>query len=235
LANTTWWAWFWGEIEHWAFLAVVVALAIEFAALKFGTPYKDKLESAKDLKLAELNNETARLRSDSAANAEAALANARAGRANALAAQSVQTTAEILAIATGLVAREAVSESARSLYIISAIKPFAGKQFDVTSSGFALETFLGSLRQALKMAGWIEVDRSDADTMAHHDGQSNIGGPALVKIHVDATKISELWDAAEALASALKAEGIEAIAEQLPTPENSNSSAIHIVIGPKAQ
>lgn len=62
LANTTWWAWFWEAIEQWAFLAVVIALAIEFAALKFGAPYKHKIEDAKDLRIAELNNETARLR-----------------------------------------------------------------------------------------------------------------------------------------------------------------------------
>ena len=40
LANIAWWAQFWSEIEHWAFLAVVVALAVEFAALKFAAPYK---------------------------------------------------------------------------------------------------------------------------------------------------------------------------------------------------
>lgn len=62
LANATWYAWLWGEIEHWAFLAVVVALAIEFAALKFGAPYKEKIELAKDLRIAELDNETAKLR-----------------------------------------------------------------------------------------------------------------------------------------------------------------------------
>jgi hypothetical protein len=62
LAQATWWAWFWSEIEHWAFLAVVVALAIEFAALKFGAPHKERIETAKDVKIAELNNETARLR-----------------------------------------------------------------------------------------------------------------------------------------------------------------------------
>jgi hypothetical protein len=61
-ADFAWWAWFWGEIEHWAFLVVVVALAIEFAALKFGAPYREKIEAAKDLKIAQLNNETARLR-----------------------------------------------------------------------------------------------------------------------------------------------------------------------------
>lgn len=57
-----WWVWLWDEIDKWAFLGVVLALAIEFAALRLGAPYKKILESAKDLKIAELNNETARLR-----------------------------------------------------------------------------------------------------------------------------------------------------------------------------
>lgn len=58
-ADTAWWAWFWGEIEHWAFLVVVLALAIEFAALKLGAPYKEKLEAAKDLKISEANTRAA--------------------------------------------------------------------------------------------------------------------------------------------------------------------------------
>jgi hypothetical protein len=62
LANAAWWAWFWGVVEQAAFFGVVLTLAIEFAALKAGAPYKAKLESAKELKIAELNNETARLR-----------------------------------------------------------------------------------------------------------------------------------------------------------------------------
>jgi len=66
LANHTWWASFWTVIEHWAFLAVVLALAIEFVALKLAEPHKEKLEAAKDLKIAELNNETARLKSQAA-------------------------------------------------------------------------------------------------------------------------------------------------------------------------
>jgi predicted cupin superfamily sugar epimerase len=53
LTNANWWASFWSSIESWAFLGVVVALAIEFAAWKFGAPYKEKLEKAKDLKIAE--------------------------------------------------------------------------------------------------------------------------------------------------------------------------------------
>lgn len=45
---------FWSSVEQLAFLGVVVALAIEFAALKLAAPYKKQLEDAKDLKIAEL-------------------------------------------------------------------------------------------------------------------------------------------------------------------------------------
>jgi hypothetical protein len=63
--------------------------------------------------------------------------------------------------------------------------------------------------------------------------QSSVGGPALVSIHVDASK-PELWTAAQALATALNAVGIEALANQTSTPDASNANAIHIRVGPKA-
>ncbi len=60
--DVVWWSSFWTQVEHWAFLGVVLTLAIEFAALKLGEPYKKKLDDAKDVKIAELNKETAQLR-----------------------------------------------------------------------------------------------------------------------------------------------------------------------------
>jgi hypothetical protein len=59
-ADTVWWAHFWGEIEHWAFLGVVLALAIEFAALKFAAPYKEHLEKARELQIAQLTDRATR-------------------------------------------------------------------------------------------------------------------------------------------------------------------------------
>jgi len=59
LANAAWWSWFWGQIEQWAFLLVVVFLAIEFAALKFGAPFKEKIERARETRLVELSAQTA--------------------------------------------------------------------------------------------------------------------------------------------------------------------------------
>jgi hypothetical protein len=61
LADHTWWAWLWTTIEHGAFVGLIVALAIEFAALKLAEPHKKALEDAKDLKLGELSRETQRL------------------------------------------------------------------------------------------------------------------------------------------------------------------------------
>jgi hypothetical protein len=171
-------------------------------------------------RIAQLNNETARLRD--------------AAGANAIANQANLTTAEVMAFALGAVTLEKLSEAAKSFQIILKVAPFAGKQFDavVTSSNLELGALLLSLRHALKAAGWIEVDRSDGGAIHRYREQSSVGGPARVSIHVDASK-PELWEAAQALASALNAEGIEALANQTSTPDASNANAIHILVGPK--
>jgi hypothetical protein len=43
LATAKWWSEFWTTIEHWAFLGVVLTLAVEFIALKLGQPHKRKV------------------------------------------------------------------------------------------------------------------------------------------------------------------------------------------------
>ena len=75
LANAAWWAWFWNEIEHWSFLAVVVFLAIEFAALKLGAPFKETLDRAKEVQVAALQKEAEKAKAE-IAQANAAAANA---------------------------------------------------------------------------------------------------------------------------------------------------------------
>jgi hypothetical protein len=101
LTDAQYWAGFWESIENWALLGVVLTLAIEFAALKFGAPYKQKLEHAKDLRIAELNNETANLR-------DSAKLSALANRANLV-------TSEILAWSMGKRGRETISEAGKPL------------------------------------------------------------------------------------------------------------------------
>lgn len=58
LANAAWWYWLWELIGTVAFLGVVVTLAIEFGAARLAAPYRKILDDAKDLKIAQLTNET---------------------------------------------------------------------------------------------------------------------------------------------------------------------------------
>jgi hypothetical protein len=174
-------------------------------------------------RIAELNNETAWLY-------DSLLANAKAGKANALASLSTRAVTEVISSALGLTAPGAISEATKPWYIISKVAPFAGKQFDavVTSSDLKLEALLLSLRHALKEAGWIEVDRIDVGTT-----QSSTDGATLVSIHVDASKDSELLNAAETLASALNAEGIAATVHSMTKTDSANANVIHILVGHK--
>lgn len=228
LADHAWWGSFWTAIEHTAFVGLIVALAIEFVALKLGEPHKKAVEDAKDLKIADLNNETARLR-------ESALATIHTERANALASEANRSTTEALAVAQGLTKRETTAEATRALYIVEKVAPFAGKKFDavVTSIALDLGSLLGSLRAALKNAGWIEIEQNDPIAGVGVLFMDRAGGPALVRIDVDASKDPELLDAANALASALNAEGIAAVVNPTAEADATNASMIHIFVGPK--
>lgn len=64
LANAVRWSGIWDRVENWAFLAVVVFLAIEFAAHHFAGPYKEVVEKARASEIARLNNETEQLQND---------------------------------------------------------------------------------------------------------------------------------------------------------------------------
>ncbi len=189
-------------------------------------PHKKAVEGAKDLKIAQLNNETTRLRAKESLVDDALLANARASLDNALAAQQIGVTAERLAFAQGLITSGQMTEAARTLSIVSKVSPFAGKQFDAVTSSNGLGTLLNSLRAALITAGWVEVNRSDAIRP-----QSGVGAPSLVEINVDSSKDAELLAAATALASALNAEGIAATVN--PKIEADATNVIHILVRPK--
>lgn len=114
VADHAWWGWFWTTIEHTAFFGLIIALAIEFLALKLAEPHKKAVEDDKDFKIAELNNETARLRAKEQLVDDALLANAHAARDIAFAAQQNGVTAERLALAQGLITPAQMSEAARS-------------------------------------------------------------------------------------------------------------------------
>jgi hypothetical protein len=92
LIDATYWAGAWSRVEHWAFFGVVVTLAIEFVALRFAEPHKEKIERHREFAMAELTKEGQRL-SNEAASARADIA-----KANAETAKAQQATEELRAL-----------------------------------------------------------------------------------------------------------------------------------------
>jgi hypothetical protein len=92
---------------------------------------------------------------------------------------------------------------------------------------------VGSIKSALKKAGWIEIERSDPAAGVGIFSMDRTGGLALVRIEVDASKDAKLLHAAEALALALNAEGIAATVEPKAETDAANVNVIHIFVGPK--
>jgi hypothetical protein len=232
LADHAWWGWFWTTIEHAAFVGLIVALAIEFLALKLAEPHKKAVEDAKDLKIADLNNETARLREKGALTVDAVLANAQATQANALASQFLLALSQQLAqLMTPEMRMPGFLNIEQYDRIVSKVKPFAGKQFDqevdITSKELERVGLAGGIGAALKKAGWIEVAR-------HEPSSVDLASVRGVKINVDASKDSELLGAAETLASALNAEGIAATVNPRAETDAIKANVIHILVGPKS-
>jgi hypothetical protein len=64
--NAEWWVDFWETVEHWAFLGVVLTLAIEFAATHFMKAPRKVIDDARQLEVAQLKNDadTARLQTE---------------------------------------------------------------------------------------------------------------------------------------------------------------------------
>lgn len=89
IIDATYWAGFWSRLEHWMFLGVVITLALEFLALRFAEPHKEKLEHQRELKIAELTKDGQRL------SKEAETARASIAEANARAAKAEKETAEL--------------------------------------------------------------------------------------------------------------------------------------------
>jgi hypothetical protein len=182
-----------------------------------------------------LNNETAKLHAQNALTSDALLTNAHAGKSNAITGLATQTIAERIALAQGLVDPKSISEAGRSLSIIPKVTSFAGKKFDavVTSIDIELGTLLIALKNALTIAGWIEIARSDPTAGVGILSMDRASGPALVRIEVGASEDPALLDAAKSLASALNEEGIAATVSPKAESDPANASVIHILVGAK--
>jgi hypothetical protein len=228
VAAATYWLGWVRLIQLIAVFLVAIGVVAEFAGEWISRPLEKTIDDARELELARLNNETARLRAKEQSVDDALLVNARAARDNALASQQNLVTAERLAFSQGLRTKEQMSEAARVLDIASKVS-FAGTQFDAVASSWNLVSFLRSLNAALITAGWIKVVRSDP--VESHGEPSTADGPVLVTINVDSTN-SLLLGAAEALASALNTEGIAAAVTPM-TEADANANVIHILVGLK--
>jgi hypothetical protein len=229
-AATYWLGWV-RSIQLIAVFLVAIGVVAEFGGEWISRPLEKTIDDARELELARLNNETARLRAKEQFVDDALLANAQAARDLAFAAEQNIVTSERIAFAQGLITSGQMSEAARSLSIIPKVSPFAGKQFDAVTASIGLGVFLRSLRAALTGAGWIEVDRGDIGERQRE--QSSVrGGPVLVTIQIDSTRDAQLLDAGETLASALNAEGIAATVNP-KTETDISVNVIHILVGLK--
>jgi hypothetical protein len=107
------------DVANWFFIGSLVVgvvstiLIVWMAGVK--EAYWDLAREAAQLRIAELNNETARLRANDLLTADSLLANLHAGRANSLAVEANRSTTEALAVAQGSVKREDTSETTRGL------------------------------------------------------------------------------------------------------------------------
>jgi hypothetical protein len=146
--------------------SLVAGVISTFVIVKIGNikeGYWDHERQQSRERIAQLNNETIRLRENALSTNDSLLATLHTGRANSLAVEANRYTTEALAVSQGSVKREATSEGTRALYIVTKVAPFAGKTFDaiVTSTDIILGGLMGSLKSALKTAGWIEIEQSD--------------------------------------------------------------------------
>ncbi len=124
--------------------------------------------------------------------------------------------------------------------ISEALKGFAGTQFDMAiNHDVEAIGLLPSLENALKSAGWIEIDwKSGAPIAEINFTRKDLPAVGLVSIsglviQMHPEQVPTLGTAAQALASALDGQGIAAKAEPGIGFPNINTKAIHIVIGEK--
>lgn len=226
----------WGRtVDNWVLIfaaGVAISLAAEvvFSVAHWLNerqlrPLRIEQANLNTLEIAELNNETARLRAKGALVDDALLAAAEATKANALAAQFLLALSQQLSILMrpgmqmpGFLSPEQV------ILIASKVKTFAGKQYsediDIMSADVERAGLLGSIMTALNEAGWVRVVRPKRPSI-----------DAGITIEVDTSKDPELLKAAETLSSALNAEGIAARVN--PKTETDPTNVIHILIGPK--
>jgi hypothetical protein len=122
------------------------------------------------------------------------------------------------------------------------LRPYTGKYFDVALHVEPeTQDLLIAIEDALKAAGWIEIDWKSGQSMAEinfvRTGKPIAGIVSLTGVVIQShpENVPESAAASRALASALNAEGIAAEPQFGLGVANANSKAIHVLIGKKPQ
>jgi hypothetical protein len=206
LANAAWWAWLWGVIEQGAFAAVVIALAVEFVALKVGEPYKEKITHERDLQLARAQKD--------AADSKIALEKFKAPRE--LTPEQRGRIVDKLKKFSGTEYDIAISDSEPEILgLVLAV------ELVLSTAGWTELDWKGT-GQALIRGGKQPLIRLGV----------TIANVLIVVLTDQPPKFFEL---ALALSDALKAEGVDATAGEFGSHamSSTNANAIHLLIGRK--
>jgi hypothetical protein len=240
---------FWNATMIWALvfaalaaIAVVVATRVVFTRTKQLADTEEKLVAAKDKQLAlDLKDKDLKIAELAATSASAetraegfrldiAKAKDRAAQAEARAAEA---TLQLTKLRTP---RTINAEQQKR--ISDKCKPFAGVRFDdAVFTDPESEALLRQIEAILTTAGWEQIDWKGAAIVFLRTNLPKTGLCSLegVVIQMHPQHLSEFWKPAQDLASALKAEGIEAKAEAALGITNDNPMAIHVLIGKKPQ
>ena len=207
LANAEYWAWFWEKVGTVAFFVLVLSIAAEFIAERLAAPHKEKLEHAREERIAAAN--------ERAAKAELALVEYRKSRSDRVAAAATDVAEKLTPFAGTKFDFGHGPEGFREQW------DFAWRFEPVLiKAGWSFTDWLGGTMIA-KLNDWSSGRRIY--------GITNVVNVSL-EMHTDDE--AALSPAARALADALNAAGIAASAGG-----NNNTSAnrgvIHILIGEK--
>jgi len=221
LTNAAWWAWLWSEIEHWAFLGVVVALAIEFAALRLAAPHKKILEDAKDAEMSRLAVQ---------ASGNAAMAADATNRANRARKEAAEAQLALVKFRTP----RRLSVEQKNV-VAEAAKAFGNMKLVLMVANDDEPLNLGiDIADVLKSAGWEWLPYPGVGI---GPGEKPLVGVSVlhhIEIHVFDPALKE---PATALAEALKAvelEDVRLVIEAATQGQpNVNAKAVYVIVGNK--
>ena len=216
--------------HNWAEIAGIIAVAVlvvaEIIQFKYGHRRDDLIAQEQTATNQRHDEEMARLHLDTA-------------QSNARAAEATQKATEAqLALEKFKAPR--VLQPEQWAAIAAAMRQFGNIQFDVAVGPMGdpePEIFGRTLADTLSNGGWTQIDwdTNDPQIRLERTGSRFVGFAAVTNVIIDIhpAEAGRLWPAAQALAAALKAQGVDADAQQGSGGRNKNNTAIHVMIGRK--